>query len=247
MRTLVFDLWGMWGHFRKFYSTSSPLTHSVITPTAAMGVIGAILGLEKEDNTYLKVLNQAGTKIAIGVMKPVNKTFMGINYINTKSNFWIPRERSEGARSQIRVEFLRDCYFRLYVAMDDLVLFQQLVERVRNHETYYTLSLGLSELLANFQYVDEVDAKLIENPGVPVHLHSIVPKSILCSGGVPFEAGKKYKKELLPIAMNEKREAKYEECLIETSGKDILAQVAYFREGNGHRFVFCHGEDGLSG
>ncbi|MEK4799374.1 type I-B CRISPR-associated protein Cas5b [Thermoactinomyces sp. FSL K6-2592] len=242
MRTLIFDLWGEWGHFRKYYSTSSPLTFAVITPTAALGVIGAILGLAKEDNEYLKILNQAGTKIGIGVNRPVKKTSMGINYINTKGNVWVPKQRKEGARSPICVEYLRDPHYRLYVAMGDGVLYQQLVDRVRNHETHYTLSLGLSELLANFRFVDECDSQLVHNPEQPVELHSIVPLSMIRPKGVPFKPGKKYKKEMLPICIDEHRVVqRYEECLIETQGKDIFALIHSYWEGNGHRFIFCNG------
>jgi CRISPR-associated protein Cas5h len=244
MKTLIFDLWGDWGHFRKFYSTSSPLTFSIIPPTAAFGVLGAILGLSKEENQYLKILNQAKTKVAIGLNQPVKKTSMGMNYINTKGNIWIPKQRKEGARSPIRVEYLRYPHFRLYVSMEDGVLYSQLSKQLKHQENVYTLCLGLSECIAQFQFIDEVDfveKRLSEK----VEIHSITPLSSLLPEGVPFLEGKRYKKERLPIIMNEDRVVqRYEECLIEINASSIIAQVNRYWESDRYRIVFLtNGEE----
>ena len=45
---LIFDISSEYGHFRKFNTTTSPLTYSIPTRTAVVGIIGAILGLERE-------------------------------------------------------------------------------------------------------------------------------------------------------------------------------------------------------
>ena len=51
MKCLVFDIKGDYGHFKKYYTTSSPLTFS-IPRTTVSGMIGALIGLDKEE--YLK-------------------------------------------------------------------------------------------------------------------------------------------------------------------------------------------------
>ena len=48
-RVIVFDVWGDYAHFRKNYSTSSPLTYSFPPRTALSGLIGAIAGLDKSN------------------------------------------------------------------------------------------------------------------------------------------------------------------------------------------------------
>ena len=50
-QVLVFDISGEYGHFRKFNTTSSPLTYSIPTHTALAGILGAILGIERESST----------------------------------------------------------------------------------------------------------------------------------------------------------------------------------------------------
>ena len=53
MKILVFDIWGEYAHFKKIYATTSALSYVVPPKTSIYGYIGAILGLEKEDNIYL--------------------------------------------------------------------------------------------------------------------------------------------------------------------------------------------------
>lgn len=248
MRTLVFDLWGEWGHFRKYYATTSPLTFSVLPPTSAYGILGAILGLSKEGNAYLTRLREARTLIGIGLIHPVKKIMLGLNLINTKGNIWVPKHRREGARTQIRTEFLKDARFRLFVSMEDSQLFNQLISQIKQHKTYYTVSLGLSELLANFQFIDEIDGQRKESNGQPVTLDTIVPLSMIRNKGVRLSPGKRYKKERLPMMMDSNRVVlAYEECLYDMNGTAIEADVKQYYEGTGqngrtYRYVFLNEE-----
>ena len=44
MKCLVFDIKGDYGHFKKYYTTSSPLTFSIPPRTTVSGMIGALIG-----------------------------------------------------------------------------------------------------------------------------------------------------------------------------------------------------------
>lgn len=240
-RTLIFDVWGDWAHFRKYYTTSSPLTFSLMPPTAAMGIIGAILGLSKEENSYLRTLNEARTWIGIGVVNPIKKVRMGINLINTKDNYWVPKQRPAGARTQIRTEFLRDARFRLFVSMEHPDLYMELVERIREHRTHYTISLGLSELLANFSFVDEIEVEKKPSGGKAIDLDSAVPVRLVRENGLRIAEGRHYRKERLPIVMDEERVVTaYEECLFDMQGNHVTADVHYYWEGGSYRFFFLN-------
>ncbi|GEN35327.1 type I-B CRISPR-associated protein Cas5b [Aneurinibacillus danicus] len=244
MKTLVFELWGEWGHFRKYYSTSSPVTFSIIPPTAAFGVVAAILGLSKENNEYLKILNEAKTLIGIRPCSPVKKTTLGLNLINTKGKVWVPKSRKEGARTQIRTEFLRNAHFRLFVSMENKELYEQLVEQVKHHRTYYTLSLGLSENVANFAYVGEIEAVKRYSAGQAFPIHTAIPLCLVRPNGIPFTEGKYYGKERLPVEMNEERVvSSYKECLIEMKGQEIVADIEWYWEGGPYRFVFLNEQE----
>jgi len=212
LKVLVFDIWGDFGHFKRYYTTASPLTFSVPPPTAVFGMLGAILGLDKEE--YLEHINGRTTKVGIQILKPIKKTRMTLNLIDTKNSgsFHLIKNRT-----QIKTEFLKDPAYRLYINMENQELFNKLIDLVKKKESYYTLSLGLANLLANFRYVGVYDAEPVEES---TEIHSIVLAENIKR--LEVEEGKKYSKEKLPIDMNSNREVlAYKDVVMEVQGKTL--------------------------
>lgn len=210
-------------------------------PTAVYGLLGAILGLSKEDNRYLSVINSDTTKIAIQLLKPVKKVHIGINHLNTKNHFWAPKA-SKGARTQIRTEFLKAAGFRIYVQMNTNALFTQLVQMVREHQNVYTICLGLSELLADFSFHNVQTGTLRTTPEW-IKTKTVIPKSLIHEQKIRVEAGLQILKEKQPINMNNNREVlHYESLLFDFSGQPITAVVGEHVElaGTGEKIVFCN-------
>ena len=238
MKILSFDIWGDYGHFRKFYTTSSPLTFSFPPPSTIEGILGAISGVDKQQ--YLDVFSPAKCKIAVRIAAPVKKVRMGINLINTKGNYWIPYgNKHHEPRTQIRTEFLKDPCFRIYFSHKDDNVLGRLNEIMKEHKSVYTVSLGLSELLADFKYMELYDAECITG-GSEVNLSSVVVFSNLIADGLEIENGKKYFKEKMPIVMNPERTIeKYDDVVFEPEGKAIKAKVnTYYRLENGENIAF---------
>jgi len=236
MKVLVFDIWADYGHFRKYFTTSSPLTYSIIPPTAMYGILGAILGLSKEDNQYLQKLNVNTVKYALQIVKPIKKVRFGMNYINTKGKVWIPKQRREGARTQIRTEFLKDPYYRCYIHLTDDELFDHLIHYVKEHKSVYSISLGLSECLANMQYVKVDNYKQCSLPE-HTNILTAIPSSRVESSSLSIEEGKTYMKERVATTMDNQRiVSNYEEVIFEINGQPILASVdqCYRNETNEH-------------
>jgi len=240
-KVLIFDLFGDLAHFRKYYTTTSPVTFSVMPPTAIMGVLGAILGLSKENNEYVRQLNEASTEIAVQLLKPVKKVRMGINLINTKGNVWVPKQRREGARTQIRFEFLKDVAYRIYVHMGDEEVFARLGYMLREHKSVFTVSLGLSELLANFRYIAEEKFTLRQDGANFVECSSVVPVSLVCKNGINVMSNMHYLKERIPFKMEENREvSSYEEILAEIQAKPMSLMLNNYWESNNTRITFLN-------
>ena len=98
MKVLFFDIWGDYGHFRKFYTTTSPLTFSFPPPSTIAGILGAIYGATKDE--YLKIFSSDRCKTALKIISPVKKVRMVINLINTNDNTGILLKRKVTSRER---------------------------------------------------------------------------------------------------------------------------------------------------
>ena len=217
MKMLVFDIWADFGHFRKYYTTSSPLTFSFPPPSAVAGMLGAITGSNKEH--YLQDFSLDNMQLGIRLLNPVRKVRLGINLINTKDNYWQPiRKGNHEPRTQIRTEFLHNPAFRIYVHHRDEMLFNKLIDSIKRHYTYYTLSMGLSELLADFRWVGLYEGEL-KSPDSD-EIVSVIPEKYLTNQNLVLEAGRRYFKERIPIYMTPERIVEsYDNVILETEGK----------------------------
>lgn len=237
MKVLVFDIWGDYGHFRKFYTTTSPLTFSFPPPPTIAGILGAIYGAEKTD--YLTKFHYDCCKTALRIINPVKKVRMGINLINTKENFWQPvKTRYHEPRTQIRTEFLKNPHFRIYVHHQDENIFDNLLQRIKNHRSVYSISFGLSELLVDFKLVGIYEAREIKE--VTAELSTPIIVNNLINNHIEIEAGKKYFREKVPIKMNIDRIIEsYDDVIYEPDGKTIKAKVrTCYNLENGENIAF---------
>ncbi|RMG79026.1 MAG: type I-B CRISPR-associated protein Cas5, partial [Bacteroidetes bacterium] len=175
MKTIAFDLWGDWAHFKKFYTTASPLSFHFPPITALKGIIGAILGLGKEksdDNYYIRELE--GLFCAVQILRPIKTFRMGYNWIETKKAKYLSRIPSERGRYQTVIETIKDPCYRIYLAFpnnENLLL--RLSNLLRDHQSIYTPFLGISEHLANFRFIDEFEAVQKQKDDY-IFIHSVI-------------------------------------------------------------------------
>lgn len=238
IKVLAFDIWADFGYFRKFYTTTSPLTFSFPPPPTIAGILGSIFGTDKYSNEHLKHFNQC--RIGLRIINPTQKIRIGINLAETKGKNIIIPMIEKNPRTQIRTEFLKNPKFRIYVGIEkENETFKTLVQRIKQHESVYTVSMGISELLANFSYVSLFEAELFSNSNL-IDLSSPILASNLLTNDLELEQGKKYFKEKMPIIMNQERIVeKYEDVIFEPDGKTIRARVkTYCRLSDGENVSF---------
>jgi CRISPR-associated Cas5-like protein len=53
MKGFLFDVRGNWAHYRKPETNNNPLTHDFMTKTALIGLMGAVLGIERKEMARL--------------------------------------------------------------------------------------------------------------------------------------------------------------------------------------------------
>jgi len=241
---LIFDISSEYGHFRKFNTTTSPLTYSIPTRSAITGLIGAILGIEREIGAnkfrdgvtpLAELLSRKNASIAIQLLKPVKKVNVGFNLVSTKNfrdYFNINDKDNKGSikdayrRTQIEFELLKNPSFRIFITWENQDLFQKLIENVKNNKTHFTPYLGLSQFTAQLEFVDvcqiessETDA--YENVVTAINLSQIKgDKPILFD----YESAK-YTSDTMPVEMRSDRViTDYADILLETNGKPVQAK-----------------------
>ena len=231
MKALVFDLWGDYAHFRKYFTTSSPLTFAFPPKTALYGIVSAIIGLDK--NEYLKYFQNKKCKIAIRILNPIKKTRIPINYIDTK--IAVDMGGIMG-RTQVNLEVLKDVKYRIYFYHEDNNLQEKLKAFLQEHKNVYTVSLGLSEFIGNFSYMGEYHAH--ENvEGKMEEINSIIPFNEDIK--INFEGNREYLKDTVYNEMNENREiTEYIKVLFERKGNSIISTIPHYLLESGERIVF---------
>lgn len=246
---LIFDISSEYGHFRKFNTTTSPLTYSIPTRTAVVGIIGAILGLEREisEGKYRdgiepiqEKFSKENTDIAIQILKPVKKVNIGFNLVNTKESFFNIKNRT-----QIEFELLKDAKFRIYFAMNDKGVFNELAERIKNHKYHFSPYLGLSQFTLIADFVDIINSEEIQNiDNEYIKLNSVVNLSeIYGESPIQFDDSAKYASNRMPIEMDKNRIIQeFSDVLIEKdgdNGKHINVMVEkYYRVGDYGNILF---------
>jgi len=221
MKVLAFRIFGDLAHFRKFFTTSSPLTFSFPPPPTIRGIVGAIMGFGKDK--YLEETKYLW--IGIKIDKPLKKIRMGLNLVDTKNYpiFKPPWKRPKSKaiqRTQVKVEFLKDVSFTVYLYSED-ELTQKLYSLVKEHKTHYTVSLGLSELLADSELVGIFEAEKAKSSE---YVNSVVPVNVVKE--LNLERPQKLGKERIPVHMDVDRKVlKYEDVIFSMEGKPIYGTI----------------------
>lgn len=219
---LVFDISAYYGHFKKPYTTTSPLTYSIPTRTAVVGIIAAMLGFGKEE--YQKHFTKEHAQIGIGIKNPVKKVRISENLINTKKSMNKIHERT-----QIKVEFLKDACYRIYFTHRNEQIYKRLKELLKNHSTVYTISMGLSENLANYTFEGEFEGREVNGNKEVVEFSSVLPLDVLKKGDVEYEDDREYFTETIPVEMDADRNVKeYKEVLFERNSNKIKAKTDFY-------------------
>jgi len=239
MKIISFDIWGDYGHFRKYYTTSSPLTFSFPPPSTIRGILGSIFGVNQKDE-YLRIFSHDVCKVSLRIINPIKKVRIGINLINTKDNKWtLYRSKYHDPRTQIKFEFLKDPHYRIYIFHKDENIFKNIVSLLKEHRSIYTVSLGLSELLADFKYIGEYEGAMMSSTE-KIDISTPIVLNNLINGEFEIENEKKYCKEKLPIKMTQERIVEeYSDIIFELQGNSMKARLKEFcKLDNGENIAF---------
>lgn len=153
MKVIVFDLYGKFAHFRKFYTNSSSLSYSIPPRTTIEGMIGALLGYDRD--SYYDILGADKLKIAVKKMSKTRKIIQSLNYIKADSpgKLEFPKEHT-----QIPFEIITSdniIKYRIYLYHEDQKVYNQIKSKIINNIPVYPLYFGSAPFSCCLKYVDE--------------------------------------------------------------------------------------------
>lgn len=228
---LAFDIESEYAHFRKFNTTTSPLTYSIPTRSAITGFLGAILGIEREVSAgkfregvvpVAEIFSKKNANIGVQLIHPVKKVNIAFNLLDTEktaASFFNIKQPT-----QIEFELLKNPCFRIFINLRDETLFSELIDRVRKNRTHFTPYLGLSQFTATVKFRGVTKGKLLEGN----NFHDIVTAVNLSNTDpddpVQFDRSInfKYTSDTMPVEMLRDRVVtEYSEVVVETNGKTI--------------------------
>lgn len=141
---------GNWAHFKKPETNNNPLSHDLITKTALIGLIGAVLGIEREN--MKSKFPQLSNNLLYGVqlLNPLKKISWGFTS-KTAINPTAPG-------SPKYFEFLKDPKFLVSIALkndESNEDFENFITAIKDETAEYTPVLGWHNCPANLRFESE--------------------------------------------------------------------------------------------
>ncbi len=221
MKTLIFRVKGEYAHFKKPYSPMSPVTYSFPPPPAVLGLLGAILGLEKD--RYHKELGWQQVKIGVQLNTEVRVFRTGLNLLNTKDGtdpYFRPKA-GKNIHIQVPFEFLKEPDYQIYVGNLPKSVHSKLVKLLASGKSLFTPVLGLAQCIADLIWINEAKAE-------PVNKEYWQVDSVLAKNETmqPFyDDGRRYHRFRIPSVMDQDRVVhQYKEVVVADDGGPIRGQ-----------------------
>jgi CRISPR-associated protein Cas5h len=216
-KILVFDISADYAQFKKYFTNMSPLTFSIPPRTVISGIIGAIIGLDKEGNP--ENFLEENSFIALKINKPVHKVKLPTNYLKTVS---IKHFSKFKEHKPTNVEYLKTPSFRIYFSHNDGNIYEKLKNNLEEHKSFYTLNLGISSCLANFAFIGEFCT--IQKNKQLCEISSVIPVQDI--NNIVFEDDIMIQQCTLPnIMLNDREITEYKEFLYEATGKKLSIEL----------------------
>lgn len=232
-KIIIFDIGSEYGHFRKFNTTTSPLTYSIPSRPAMIGIIGAILGIEREISAgkfsesvvpVAELFSKAKADIAVQILQPIKKTNIAFNLLDTEktaSSFFNIKQRT-----QIEFELLKNPSYRVFVSFNNDVLSDQLEKKLKENRTHFTPYMGLSQFTVTSNLVAVEKGNLIQSEDFIDIQTAVNLSNTARQFDFKINPEFKYNSDTMPIEMTKDRIVlDYSEVIIETNGKVIRAKT----------------------
>lgn len=148
MKGVQIKIEGDWGHFKRPETNNNPLSHDLIPKTALIGMVGAVLGIERHDMKSLFPVLSEDLLYGVSLLSPVKKISWGFTS-KTAIN-------PTGSGSPKYFEILKDPTFLVSIALygeRSMRLFDMFQLAVEEETSIFTPVLGWHNCPANLSLV----------------------------------------------------------------------------------------------
>lgn len=147
MKGIQFELKGNWAHFRKVETNLNPLSHDFITKPAMIGMIGAVLGINRESMRPLFKQLSEDLKYCVQVKNSVKKQSWGFTYRSVDNAF---------DKAPKQMEIIKDPQYLVSLGLSDeksVDYFNAFSIAIKNEEAMYEPVLGVHNCPAELKFM----------------------------------------------------------------------------------------------
>lgn len=152
MKALKFKISGRWAHFRRAETNNNPLSHDFITKTALVGLMGAVIGIEREEMRTFFPKMCDGLLYGVQVLKPIKKQSWGFTF-RQASDVFMKAPRYMEILSQPEYSVILACRDDLDTAGKQF--FDKFCHSIKYDKAQFTPVLGLHNCPAELLFDSE--------------------------------------------------------------------------------------------
>ena len=172
MKAAIIKVEGNWAHFKKPETNNNPLTHDFITKTALLGLIGAVLGIERNEMRPLYPQLSEDLLYGVQILEAVKKESWSFKLRSVTDYL---------AKSPRQMEFLKNPKCSVAVALRNdgsNVIFENFVAAIERGEAKFTPVLGLHNCPASLSLTargefEELDGQFTTKGFVSAENHKL--------------------------------------------------------------------------
>ena len=149
MKGVRLEIKGEWGQFRRAETNNNPLSHDFITKTALIGMMGAVLGVERDKMKALFPLLSEDLKYGVHIKNNVAKQSWGFT-LRSAGHTW--------EKSPKQMEFIRNPHYEVIIGLQNNrseKFFNNFVDFCREGQSCYEPVLGLHNCPAEIIFIEE--------------------------------------------------------------------------------------------
>lgn len=149
MKALQLEINGNWAHFKKPETNNNPLSHDFITKTALIGLIGAVLGIDRKRMRTLFPQLSKDLLYGVEIKNAVKKESWGFTLRKAVNLF---------EKAPKNMEFIKSPKYLVSIGLLEVRsgnILNEFMNSIKNSEAKYTPVLGLHNCPANLEYKSE--------------------------------------------------------------------------------------------